>query len=580
MKKAIRIILPIILAVSIIACLAWYLLVYDQTFTRDMLLYTARHFENRGKHETASEIYDLAYRQTADNDGVAIELAEQHKAIGNYTKAESVLNQAIADGGSAELYIALCKTYVEQDKLLDAAKLLDAVCRKDSTVDSSIRDAITSLRPAAPVPSPAPGFYNQYISVTITSNNGLLYVNTNGEYPSVLTDAYDAPITLQAGENTIYAITVSENGLVSPISILGYTVGGVIEEVIFTDSAIEQAVRTILGKSEIDVLFTNDLWEITEFSIPEGATDYTDIKHMQYLESLTISSGVAGQLNNISSLSQLATLNITNTPVDTDELKIIGVLPKLQKLTLSGCGLSTVAGLENATGLINLDLSKNTVRNIAPLSSMKDLQELNLQHNALTDLSALSSCTSLTSLNISNNSVVTLAPVCGITSITKLNADHNVITQLGNVGQITALTELTVSYNQLTEISQLANSTSIKTLDISNNQLADISLLADLPALTHLNFSYNQIATLPVFASDCALIEINGSHNLLTSLENLGGLKNINTVYMDYNTEITSVKALTECPVLILVSVYGTKVTEITMLTDQSVIVHYNPTTA
>ena len=559
MKKVIRIVLPIILAISIITCLAWYLLVYDQAFTRDMLLYTARYFEKQGNHETASQIYGLAYRQVADN-------------------AEFVLNQAIADGGSADLYIALCKTYVEQDKLLDATKLLDAVCREDSTVDPSIRDAITQLRPVAPVGTPGPGFYNQYISVSIESDNGTLYVNPNGEYPSVRTDIYSDPIKLQAGENTIYAIAVSEDGLVSPISILGYTVGGVIEEVVFTDNAVEQAVRSALNKSESDVLFTDDLWEITEFIIPEGAADYTDIKYMQYLENLTINSGVSGQLSNISSLSQLTTLHITNTSVSADELKIIGSLPKLQRLTLSGCGLSTVAGLESAAGLNYLNLSKNTVRNISPLSSMKDLQEADLQHNALTDLSALSSCTSLITLNVSNNSIKTLSPVCGISSLTKLSADHNVITQLGNVGQITSLTELTVSYNQLTDISQLASSTTIKSLDISNNQITDISILAELMSLTHLNFSYNQVLELPSFATDCVLIEINGAHNLLTSLDKLSGLKNLNTVYMDYNTEISSVKSLTDCPVLILVSVYGTKVTEISRLTDQSIIVHYNPT--
>ena len=46
---------------------------------------------------------------------------------------------------------------------------------------------------------------------------------------------------------------------------------------------------------------------------------------------------------------------------------------------------------------------------------------------------------------------------------------------------------------------------------------------------------------------------------------------------MDYNENIKSVEPLANCHRLIRVDVYGTKVTEVTMLTDQSIIVNYNP---
>lgn len=131
MKKFLRAFVPIVLVLAIIACLGWYLFIYDREFTRDILLQGARYFENRSEHEAAAWFYDLAYRQAGDNDAVAIELAEQYKSTGNYTKAEYTLTNAIADGGGAELYIALCKTYIEQDKILDAVKLMDAVCRND-----------------------------------------------------------------------------------------------------------------------------------------------------------------------------------------------------------------------------------------------------------------------------------------------------------------------------------------------------------------------------------------------------------------------------------------------------------------
>ena len=73
------------------------------------------------------------------------------------------------------------------------------------------------------------------------------------------------------------------------------------------------------------------------------------------------------------------------------------------------------------------------------------------------------------------------------------------------------------------------------------------------------------------------LITIDGSHNLLTSLEQLGGLAHLNNVYMDYNEGIESVDCLAKCPLLILVNVYGTKVSKVDALTDQSIIVNFNP---
>lgn len=577
MKKTIRIIIPILLAIAIVLCLAWYLFIYDREFTRDMLLQSARYFESKGNHETASQFYDLAYKQAGDNDLVAIELAQQHKLAGNYTKAEYVLNQAIAEGGTEELYIALSKTYVEQDKLMDAVKLLDTVCREDSTVAPSIRQALLSKRPAAPVSPQSPGFYSQYISVTLEAADGVLYANNQGEYPSTQTNKYIEPISLVAGENTIYAVAVSENGLVSPLAILGYTVGGVIEEVKFADSAIEAAVRELLGVSDGTVILSSDLWTITEFSVPKEAKDYSDLKYMKDLETLMIASGTSGQLSCISSMSQLNKLEITDTAVSAEELTLIGTLPKLQKLTLSGCGLSTASGLKNAVGITHLNLSKNTIRNIDALSGMTALQELDLSQNALVDLSALSSCSALSVLNVSGNSLTAITPLSGITALTKLQADNNSITQLGNLTQLTSLSELTLSYNQLTDISAIAN-TAIKVLDISNNAITDISTLSSLTGLTNLNFSYNQVAALPKWDKSCALIRIDGSHNLLSDLSALSGLENLNSVYMDYNEEISSITELADCHVLILVSVYGTKVTEVKPLTDQSIIVHYNPT--
>ena len=234
MKKFIRIFIPIVLVLSIVLCLAWYLFIYDREFTRDLLLHTARFFERNGNHTTAAKFYDAAYRQAGDNDLVAIELAEQYKASGNFTKAEYTLRNAIADGGGTELYIALSKTFVEQDKLMDAVNMLNSV------VNESVKAQLELLRPAAPVSSPDTSvdgrYYTQYITVNISSSKGTLYVSTDGEFPSVEDDLYKDGITLTDGENTLWAVSVDESGLVSPAVKFGFVVGGVVKEVDFVGS--------------------------------------------------------------------------------------------------------------------------------------------------------------------------------------------------------------------------------------------------------------------------------------------------------------------------------------------------------
>lgn len=571
MKKFIRIMVPIVLVVAILFCTAWYLLVYDRPFTRDMLLSIARSSENQGNHNVASWFYNLAYSQAGDNDAVAIELAEQYKSVGNYTKAEFTLSNAIADGGGIELYIALCKTYVQQDKLLDAVTMLDNI------TNEQIKEQLSSMRPAAPSISPEPGFYSQYISVKLEAENGTIYASTDGQYPSVEDELYSQPIQLVDGENTIYALTVADNGLVSPLTITGYTVGGVIEVMEFADPAIEAEVRRILNVPDDTLLHNNDLWIIKEFTVPAEATNYADIKHMAFLESLTIENGVSDQITYLSSLANLQTLKISNVSVSQDELKIIAGLPLLKNLTLESCGLTGIAPLAEANELETLDLNNNTIRAIDAISGMQKLQELNLQHNAVNDITPLASASALKILDISYNAITTISPLSTLSGLTWLDAGTNSITDLGQLGDLVGLTYLSVKSNKLTSVTEIAECNALTELDISSNQLTDITSLNTLVNMMYFDFSYNQVTKLPTFPKDCELVIITGSNNLLSSLEPLSGLKKLNNVNMDYNAEISSVKALAECPMLIEVNVYATKVTDVTALTNQSIIVNYNP---
>lgn len=572
MKQFFKVFIPIVLALAIILCLCWYLFIYDREFTRDVLLHGARYFDAQGNYKAASWFYDMAYEQSGDNDAVAIELAQQHKEDGNYTQAENTLSRGIEDGGGIELYIALSQTYVEQDKLIDAVKLLNGITNPE------LKAELDALRPAVPTAFPEPGFYNQYISVEVTAQSGTLLVNPIAEYPSVHDTPYSEPIALGDGENTIYALAVNETGLVSPLGVFGYTVGGVIEEVTFADAAVEAHVRQMLGLDENDIIYSNDLWDITYFDVPAEAKNYEDLRYMIFLESLIITDGPANQLGVLSSLTNLKTLSITNTSVSSDEIQLISNLAKLENLTVSGAGIASISGFEALGAMKHLDLSNNSIRNIEPLASMSSLQTLYLQQNALTDLSSLSGLTGLTTLDISYNAVSSLVPLSSLPALAWLDASYNSLTDLICASTMTGLQHLAVSNNAITDVTSLASVTGLTELNIGNNIITDITSLASLVNLTYFDFSYNQVTALPAFPTDCALITIDGSYNQLPDLEALRDLAHLNNVFMDYNEAIASVECLAKCPVLIQVDVYGTAVTEVSMLTDQSIIVNFNPT--
>ena len=572
MKRTLKILLPILLVLVILASMVWYLFAYDRGTTLELLLRQARYWEEHGKHGTAAWFYDLAYKQSGNDEDVAIELAQRFKAIGNYTKAEYTLSNAIADGGGTELYVALCKTYVEQDKLLDAVTMLDNIS------DPTVKAALDGQRPAAPATDTAPGLYNQYLDVHITAESGTLYLTSNGEYPSTADGPSDGTVSLPGGETTIYAVAVGENGLVSPVSIFGYTVGGVIEQVSFADEAIEQTVRQLLNVGQDTVLYTDDLWTIREFTAPEDAAHYEDIAKMPYLVNLTLPACTAEDMSFLSGLGELETLSLSKASVSAEGLATIAALPKLQTLSLTDCALSNIDALAAAQQLRSLDLSQNAIRDLDALSGMTLLEELGLSHNALTSLLPISGLSALRELDVSHNALTSLAPVSACTALTQLNAAQNKITALGALDNLSALRELDVSGNALTDVSVLAGCTALETLSLANNQVSNITGLGGVRGLRNLDFSYNQVAVLPEFASDAALSDINGAYNQLASLDVLGGLPNLNKVTMDYNTEISSVTALAQCPVLVQVSVFGTKVTDVSALTALSVIVSYDPT--
>ncbi len=571
MKRFLKIFLPILLSVVILIGIGWYFLEYDKYLTQSILMDLSHHFSNRGDYEIAAWLNDLAFNYFGNDDAVPLEQAQLYIKRGNYTQAERVLHRGIENGGGLDLYVMLCQIYVQQDKLLDAAEFLDSI------TDTGIKQELDSMRPGIPTPSHPTGEYHKYEEVSFGSTSGTVYVREGNEYPSTEQDYFSGKITLHDGENRFSCITVGENGLVSPLSTYTYVVGGIVEQVHFTDSAMEQEIRKLLDIGEDRVVYSNEIWTIREFTVPQTAKSYAELKYMPYLEKLTVEKGIAGQFTYLEKMPDLKQLTITNTTVTSEELAIIGSLKNLTDLTLSGCGLTTVAPLQTLSKLVTLDLSNNTIRNLDVVSQMKDLKSLNLQHNAVNDLSALSTNSGLQALDLSYNSIVDLAPISSLSSLQQLNVHHNSVTDLAVIPMLSNLLQLNVSYNGLLDIAPLSACIQLTHLNIAGNSISDIQSLAGLVNLADLDFSYNNVTTLPAFSRSCKLVTIDGSYNDIRSVAPLSGLMKLNNVLLDYNKNLSDVAPLSNCQLLVLLNVFGTKVKNVAALVERGVVVNYNP---
>ena len=551
MKHALKIILPLVLIIAILVAACWFFLFYRTDLTMSVFAYWGDHYSDAGRYNRAISMYKIAAKLAPDSDKLPVLLADAYVKSGNYTKAEYTLVSAITDNpDSVGLYLALSQTYVAQDKLLDAEQMLSRI------TNSEVKATIDAMRPAAPVISPESGYYSDYIDVSVTSSDQI-YMVLNEDYPSMRTDAYAGPVTLQGGESKIVAVAVGENGLVSDASYAGYTIGSVVEAVTIQDAALDAYVRELLGKSSGATIMSDELWEIRELSLPEGVQSLDDLSLFAGLTSLSVHTPSL-DFSVLSSLTTLQSLDLSGCTLSSAALETIGTLPELQTLNLSGCAVSNINALVGLSRLTSLDLTNNTVSDITALSALTQLKELHLTNNPIGTITYLNNCLELEKLYIEN---------CGVS-------------RLSSIAGNTAIRELYASNNSITDISVLAECASLSVLDVSDNQIKDISVLSALPELSSFYADNNQIEAVPTFDPETSkLLNFSIDHNAVTDISGLAGLQWLNYVHADYNG-ITDIACLQNCWNLIQIDVWDNPVdTEsIPALQEIGIIVNYNPT--
>ena len=565
MKK----ILILLLVLAVIVGLLFGL--YYLLWTPENLSSLGDRYMKSGRYERAAFFYARAAKLESDNLNYTISLADAWLKAENYTQAERTLVKALEEKPDATLCCKLSAVYVAQGKLLDAQRMLDDV------TDPDTRAALEALRPQAPVLSPAGGKFSEYIDLTMTGE-GTIYYSVNEEYPGTEGLVYSEPLTLSGGSTHMKAILVDEHGLVSPLTEADYMIVGVVEPVRFESEELENYVRDLLYIARTEQVMTDDLWQITELTLPDEVKIYSDLRWFTELKSLTIHDRSDLSDDFLPTLTKLESLDLSGCLVSAELMEQIGALTGLQSLKLAECGLSNISALSSLAELTELDLSDNSISDLSALNGCQKLSVLRAASNALVDLNALAGMTTLTELDISGNRVLSLDPIAGCAGMLTLRVNSNGLSSIAVLQNMPELQIFQASSNSISDVSPLYGCTKLERLNLKSNQVTTADYLGVMPLLTHADISHNAITTLPQMPENAALQQLYASYNQIADVSVLAGLPSLNYVDVDSNAELTDVNCLASCYLLVQVNAFGTKVTDVSALTAMNVIVNYDPT--
>lgn len=552
MKRVLKIVIPLVVVLALLGGCAWFFLAYRSDLTAHFLTGQAERMMEAGRYNRAIQYETWAWKLAPDDEEIPLSLARAYAASGNYTKAEYTLVNAIAaTPKNVALYVELCQVYVAQDKLLDAVQMLDRV------QDEAVREELAAMRPAAPELSPEDGYYTEYIEVSADGGGNDVYLSIDGEYPSMEKDLYTEPVTLPAGENSVLAIAVDENSMVSTAVQRGYTIGGVVEAVTLTDPAVDSAVREALGITSADTLMTDMLWSLPSLTLPDTVRDLSDLAYMTGLRSLTIQNVSGLDFSVLSQLTELTELDLSGCTISTGSLNAIASLTNLTRLRLNQCALTDISAFSPLTRLTELQLSDNSITEVGVLSLMLDLETVTLSNNPVTSIAGLSACGKLKSVDISGCSVTTIAALADKTQLESLLAGNN----------------------KISDLSPLAGCSALSVLEVPYNSVEDISVLSELPALTRFVGNNNAITAVPDFDEENSKLQyFQVDNNAITDLSGLADIDSLNYVYADYN-QVETILPLENCINLIQINVWDNPIEkeEVDKLQEHSIIVNYNP---
>lgn len=238
---------------------------------------------------------------------------------------------------------------------------------------------------------------------------------------------------------------------------------------------------------------------------------------------------------------------------------------RLTQLGAAGRNIQSLAGLEYAVNLENLNLEDNAVADASPLAGLTNLRTLFMDNNQLSSGAPLAGLTNLLALLLSDNHISDTDWLAGLTQLQSLSIMFNPLHDATVVGRLTQLTDLHLNGTQISDAGFLRSLGNLTALGLGDNNIHDGSPVGGLTRLEFLGLGSNPISdwsfirnltnlrVLYLFSDSLQDISfLSGLHNLawlrlsdnhITDLSPLAGLSNLQYLDLDWNA-VTSCHAL------------------------------------
>ena len=278
----------------------------------------------------------------------------------------------------------------------------------------------------------------------------------------------------------------------------------------------------------IDIL--PKLKNLEELNISDNQiSDITPLPALQKLTHLSISRTLDLDLTPISKLNRLTELNLNSDSIFRPPS--LSGLTDLKTLNLTGNDIYYLDFIDDLpSGLEELNLSYNNIKDISKLGQLVGLKKLYLENNNITDLSPIKNLTNLEELTISGNKRLSdINALSGLTNLKKLNLSEIDIEDINALRNLANLEELDLSHinypiRKISDIKPLENLKNLKVLNMEQNNVKNIKPLTNLSKLTQLSLKENKVENIKPLENLKGLEKLNLQNNKIKDVHPLTSL--------------------------------------------------------
>ena len=244
---------------------------------------------------------------------------------------------------------------------------------------------------------------------------------------------------------------------------------------------------------------------------------------------------------------------------------------KLKDLTSQETHITSLEGLEHATNLAELDLSKNQISDLNALVDLSSLKVLNLSDNNIASITPIAFSTNLTILILNNNQIADIFLLTALSNLEELQIGGNPIPKedLRQLQQLPNLTRLGLDRldigNANEVLNYIANPQQLTLLSLARTGITDLSFTSSLPNLERLIAWGNKIQSIQPLLGLQNLARLNISANELNDLSPLSNMQNLEFVQANSN-QLMDLSALATLPNLKLVHLKNNNISDVSPL--------------